>query len=114
VHELSIARSLLELVEKHASRRKFHHVNSLKLSVGGLSCIEPGALASVFEVLAKGTTAQGAALEFELIPGVVYCLACEEAFEVETFTGECPRCGETKVLLTAGTEEYKLIEMEVD
>lgn len=43
-----------------------------------------------------------------------YCLAWEEEFEMETFTGECPRYGEMKVLLTAGTEEYRLIEMEVD
>jgi hydrogenase nickel incorporation protein HypA/HybF len=42
------------------------------------------------------------------------CLACNREIEVETWVTICPLCQGEEVLLTGGTEELKVLEMDVD
>lgn len=114
MHELSLTESILEIIEDYAHDHGFKRVNSLKLSFGRLSCIDPKALEFAFQVQSRGTSADGARLEFDVQPAVIYCFSCEKDHEVDTFTATCPHCGKNDVLLTAGTEELKLVELNVD
>jgi hydrogenase nickel incorporation protein HypA/HybF len=74
MHELSLTRSILEIVETKAEDHGFSRVNSLALSFGHLSCVEPKVIEFAFAIQAKGTLAEGATLEFERCPVVIYCL----------------------------------------
>ena len=114
MHELSLVQSLLEIVEEQGRKTPFETVNSLLLSFGRLSCIDPQALRFAFSVQSQGTRAEGAVLRFDIRPVTVYCLNCEKELSPPSFTGECPDCSGSEVLLTGGTEEMKLIEMEVN
>ncbi|NPU86513.1 MAG: hydrogenase maturation nickel metallochaperone HypA [Syntrophaceae bacterium] len=114
MHELSLVQSLLEILEEQARKTPFEKVNSLLLSFGRLSCIDPQALEFAFSVQSRGTRAEGAVLRFDIRPVTIYCLGCEKELSPPSFTGDCPACGGVEVLLTGGTEEMKLIEMEVD
>jgi hydrogenase nickel incorporation protein HypA/HybF len=114
MHELSLTRSLLEIVEDYAQREGFTKVRSLKLSFGRLSCIDPEAFRFAFSVQARGTKAEGAELEFDIRPAVLYCFRCEREFSSDAFRPACVHCGGEEVLLTRGTEEMKLLEMDVD
>jgi hydrogenase nickel incorporation protein HypA/HybF len=114
MHELFLTGSLLDMVEEYAGREGFAKVRSLKLSFGCLSCIDPASLEFAFGVQAKGTKAEGTRLEFDIRPAVLYCLACEREFSSGAYQGACPSCGGAELLLTGGTEEMKLLEMEVD
>jgi len=114
MHELSLTRSLLDIVENYADRHGFKVVHSLKLSFGQLSCIDPQALKFSFEVLSQGTAAQGALLDLEILPVIIYCFSCEKEFELKSYSNTCPRCQGEDILLSAGTQELKLIEMDVD
>ena len=114
MHELSLTCSLLDIVEDYARREGFTRVRSLKLSLGCLSCIDPDALTFSFSVQARGTKAEGAQLEFDIRPAVLYCFTCEREFSSGTFHPDCPCCGGQDILLTGGTEEMKLLEMDVD
>ena len=115
MHEISLTRSLIDIVEEYARREGFARVNVLKLSCGRLSCLDPGALEFTFSVQAKGTPAEGARLEFEIRPALLACGACKEESACEgPLDIVCPLCGSTDVLLTGGTEELKLLEMDVD
>lgn len=114
MHELSLVQSLLEIVEEQARKTPFEKADSLLLSFGRLSCIDPQALQFAFSVQARGTRAEGAILRFDIRPVTIYCLHCEKELSPPSFTGACPACGGGEVLLTGGTEEMKLIEMEVD
>ena len=78
MHELSLAQSLLDIVEDYARREGFNRVISLKLSFGRLSGIDPGAFEFAFAIQAEGTKAEGAQLEFDIRPAVLYCMACEK------------------------------------
>jgi hydrogenase nickel incorporation protein HypA/HybF len=115
MHEISLTRSLIDIVEDYARREGFSRVNVLKLSFGRFSCLDPGALDFTFAVQARGTPAEGARLEFDIRPALVACGACrEESICDGPFDVVCPRCGSTEVHLTGGTEELKLLEMDVD
>jgi hydrogenase nickel incorporation protein HypA/HybF len=41
-------------------------------------------------------------------------MACKEESLSESFESLCPLCGGGEVLLAGGTEELKLLEMDVD
>jgi len=114
MHELSLTQSLLDIIEDYARKHHFEKVNSLKLSFGRLSCIEPKSLEFAFEVLSEKTRAQGARLEFEILPVVIYCVSCEKEVEVDGYTDQCPLCMGPDVILAGGTQELKLLELDVD
>lgn len=114
MHELSLTQNILDIVDEYAARHGFQVVHSLKLSFGRLSCIDPESLKFSFDVLSKGSKAEGARLDLEILPAVVYCFSCEKEFEVESYASACPQCHGQDILLCAGTQELKLIEMDVD
>ena len=114
MHELSIVRSILDIIEEYAEEYRFSKVKSLKLSFGRLSCIEPQVLDFTFEIQSSGTKADGAKLEFDIRPIIIQCFSCEKDSELEQYAAECPRCKGSEVLLAGGTEEIQLLEIDVD
>ncbi|MFN0250615.1 MAG: hydrogenase maturation nickel metallochaperone HypA [Kofleriaceae bacterium] len=65
MHEMAIAQSIVELVEEHAKKDVFHGVRLIHLVVGALSHVDPRALEFGFEIVAKGTVAEGAMLHID-------------------------------------------------
>ena len=114
MHELSLVESILQIVDEYAAKDGFARVTSLRLSFGKLSCVVPQALSFAFEVQSKGTRAEGAVLELEILPAAIHCLACEKDVEIDRFEAQCPLCRGYEVLLVRGTEELKLIELDVE
>lgn len=114
MHEMSLTQSILDIIEEHAVRHAFTTVNSVRLSFGRLSSIEPKALEFAFEVLSEGTRAAGARLLFDILPISIYCMQCEQTIAVPAYTARCPQCQGEEIMLVGGTEELKLIEMDVD
>ena len=114
MHELYLAESILNIAKDYAIKHHFSKVNSISLSFGRLSCIESKSLQFAFEVQAKDTLAQDAKLRFNIIPPVIHCFSCNKDLEVETYSAVCPNCGGEEVILTVGTEELQILEMDVD
>jgi hydrogenase nickel incorporation protein HypA/HybF len=114
MHELYLAESILNIVQEYALRQNFSKVNSISLSFGRLSCIESKSLQFAFEVQAKDTLAEKASLDFQILPAVIHCFSCEKDLEVETYSAICSKCGGEEVILTSGTEELRILEMDVD
>ena len=114
MHELYLAESILNIVKEYAGKQHFKKVNSISLSFGRLSCIESKSLQFAFEVQAKDTLAENALLDFKILPAVIHCFSCAKDLEVETYSAICPNCGGEEVILTGGTEELQILEMDVD
>lgn len=114
MHELSLVESILQIVDEYASKEGFARVTALRLSCGKLSCVVPQALSFAFEVQSKGTRAEGAALDLQVLPAAIHCLACGKDVEVDRFEAQCPECRGHEVFLVKGTEELKLIELDVE
>jgi hydrogenase nickel incorporation protein HypA/HybF len=114
MHELYLAESIINIVKDYAKREGFKKVNSVSLSYGRLSCIESKSLQFAFDVQAKNTQVEGATLKFQILPAIIHCFSCEKDLEVKAHMGTCPSCGGNEVILTAGTEELQILEMDVD
>jgi len=114
MHELSLVNSLLEIVDDYARREGFTKVKSLHLTMGGLTCVDRSSLQFAFDVQSKGTQADGALLDISVLPAVIYCFDCEGEIRQDRFDAVCPKCGSSKITLTGGTEELRLIDMDVD
>jgi hydrogenase nickel incorporation protein HypA/HybF len=114
MHEMSLTASIMDIIFEYADNHHFTKVKALKLSFGALSCIEPKALEFAFEVLSKDTLAEGAHIEYDITPIVVSCLDCGGDSAVEEFPSLCPLCRAEDVVLKAGTEDLRIVEMEVD
>ncbi len=114
MHELSLINSLLEIIDDYAAAEGFNKVNSLKLSFGRLSCLDRQSLEFAFSVQSVGTKAEEATLDFEILPARIICLNCDRESTMDGTWDRCPDCQSTDVMLTGGTEELKLLEMDVD
>ena len=68
MHELSIARQLLDIVAEAATQHDLKRVNRLRVVVGALGNVVPEALEFAFDVAGEGTVAAGAELEIVEVP----------------------------------------------
>jgi hydrogenase nickel incorporation protein HypA/HybF len=103
MHELSLARDLLATVEEQLSSSDAR-VLRVHLSVGTASGIVSDSLRFAFDVLAKGTRAQGAELSILAVPARCSCVTCGIIFEFDGIIGSCPTCQRLGGVLLSGNE----------
>jgi hydrogenase nickel incorporation protein HypA/HybF len=112
VHELSIAQSLLEIVEEEARPYSGARVTWIKLRIGQLSAVVPDALRFAFEAITRGGIAEGAVLEIEEVPLRIRCHQCDKGFTVEDPFMVCPQCEGNDVEMVSG-RELEIRSMEI-
>ena len=76
MHEMSLCENLRTIIEEQAARENFARVRRVKLEVGPLSCVEPDALRFGFDVVMRGSVAEGAELEIATGEAMALCLGC--------------------------------------
>lgn len=97
MHEMSIAGSLIRIVESEMTAHGLRAVQRVKIRHGALSTMVPEALEFAFEIMTKGTLLEGAVLDFEKVPLTMSCSACKATFSPEVQNlhfAPCPTCGE--------------------
>jgi hydrogenase nickel incorporation protein HypA/HybF len=114
MHEVSLALSLLDIIEKKCREEGCQRVESVRVRVGKASSVQPEAFSFAFEVVKKDTLAHDAKFVIDLVPLGGTCSACGNRFEAEeAYILECPSCGSTSVKISQGYE-LELVEMEVN
>ena len=115
MHELPFTQSLLDLVTIHADRAGGGSVEGVHVVVGALSGIDPECLALYWEIVSRGSCAEGAVLHVRRVPLAFLCEGCGEAFGREGEDYVCPKCGSLRVRVTSGTErDLEAIDLEPD
>ncbi len=104
MHEMSIARSIFEIVKGEVERHRVQQVMSIRLRVGALTGIVPDSLRFCFAVLAEHSAAETAELKIETTPVQASCKGCEHSFPVANCDFLCPRCGSGDIRVTSGRE----------
>ncbi|MFT8550292.1 hydrogenase maturation nickel metallochaperone HypA [Acetobacter okinawensis] len=112
MHEMSLCESLLGVIEESARREGFTRVRCIRLEVGRFAGVEQPAMRFGFEVVARGTVAEGAKLEFVDVPGRAWCFDCGQTVTLENRLDPCPNCGGVR-LQPSGGADIKLKDMEV-
>ncbi len=113
MHEYSIMQSALNQALHQARLAGAVRVHEIRLRIGVLSGVVPDALRFAFEVLAPGTSAEGAVLTMEEVPARFWCAKCRQEFVSANLYAECPDCRTPSGELRAG-RELELSSMEVD
>lgn len=113
MHELGLVESAMETVLRHAAERRAAQVNRVVLRIGSLAGVEPEALRFAFDVVTRGTIAEGAELEIEAVEAESFCAECRQTFTPEGgVVFICPRCGSLSGELRHGRElELARIEL---
>jgi hydrogenase nickel incorporation protein HypA/HybF len=114
MHEVSIALSLLDIIEKKCREEGCQTVESVKVRVGKASGVQPEAFSFAFEFVKKDTLARNARFMIDLIPLGGSCSACGGRFQTEdAYILECPSCGSPSLRITQGYE-LEIVEMEAE
>ena len=104
MHEMSIAQSILDIILQESGNHQVSRVLSVALKVGELSAVEIGSLRFCFELLTKGTSAEGARLEIERVQVTCRCQDCGSNFTVQELVFSCPSCQSVRVEMLSGRE----------
>ncbi|HUT23930.1 MAG TPA: hydrogenase maturation nickel metallochaperone HypA [Sumerlaeia bacterium] len=114
MHEVSLVSEMIGLAESEVARAAAGgRVLRLKISVGPLSCASAEALRFAFELLASGTSVEGAELEIDEPPLVCHCQECGARSEAADAFAGCPACGASRVSLD-GSRDVRLESIEVE
>lgn len=113
MHEMSLSESIIGVLETESLRHNFSRVKKVFLEIGPFSGVEVEALRFSFEVVARGTIAENAALEIETPEAQAHCIVCDKRIPVKSRYDACPHCGGYQLHMTSG-EEMKIKELEVE
>ena len=108
MHELSITQSVVTAVTQ---RLHDAQVRRIRLEVGQLSGLVPDAVRFCFEMVAAGTTCEGALVEIDEPCGQARCRTCGRAFETGDVLALCA-CGSADIEVRGG-RELRIREVEV-
>ena len=113
MHELTIARNLIELASEHAERKHADRVTRINIRLGVASGLfRP--LYFCFATASRGTRCDGAILEIEEVPLTVKCPICDEVKTPGTrYSFRCPDCGSPTPEVVTG-REMQLVTIEVE
>lgn len=113
MHEMSLAESVLQIIEDAASKEGFVRVKTVWLEIGKLSCVEKDAISFCFDAVVKDTVAEGARLEIVETVGQGRCTRCGHETQIDTLYEACPRCGSYGMQVIAG-DAMRVKELEVE
>ena len=113
MHELSITESILDITLRHARQAGAGRVTNLYLVIGQLASIVDDSVQFYWDIVAKGTLAEGARLHFKRIPVELQCLECNQPFKPQGGEFACPHCNSAKIKILSG-EEFYLEAIDID
>jgi len=113
MHELAITQSMLDLVIVQAKQAGAKKVEKIYLIIGELSGYVEESVQFYFDHFSKGTIAEGATLNFTMVPAQARCRNCGKVFKVKEFEWVCPECNQVGLEITAGNE-LKVDSLEVE
>jgi hydrogenase nickel incorporation protein HypA/HybF len=108
MHEHALMESVVAAVEEEVHPAR---VACVRLQIGRLSGALPAALRFCFDVCARGTALEGAALEILEIEGRARCRTCGREQAVQSFLDLCA-CGSADLDVLAG-RELRIHQVEV-
>lgn len=106
MHELSVTKSMLDLVLNQAQENGAERVQGINLVIGEMSGVVDDCVRFYFDFLSKGTIAEGAHLSFRVVPARARCQECGKRFKINGLDWRCPHCQTTRIEIIEGRELY--------
>lgn len=113
MHELSVTSNLLEIALRHAQGAQANRITQLNLVIGELSGIIGESVQFYWDIVSKGTIAEGAQLHIDHVSASLRCLKCGHVFPLNGRDFSCPVCGAAEVV-PGGGDDFRLESIEVE
>ena len=113
MHELSVTQSLLKLAVEHAEAAKATRVTDIYIEIGQLSSYVDESVQFYWELIGKGTVAQGAKLHIHRVPMELECRDCGTCFRPKGASFECPKCKSDRVEVVSG-DVFQLVGLDIE
>jgi hydrogenase nickel incorporation protein HypA/HybF len=112
MHEVGLMRDALDIALEHAARQRATRIDVLTMRVGDAAAIDSESLRLAFDIVTRGTIAEGAQLAVERVAALGYCPRCDLEFTPADTPFACPQCRRTAVEVRGGQSlELGPIEM---
>jgi len=106
MHELSITKTMLDLVVEQAQENGAEKVEGIRLVIGEMSGVVDDCVRFYFDFLSKGTIAEGARLSIRRVTPKARCRGCGKEFKLNGLDWICPHCQTTRIDIFEGKELY--------
>ncbi|EMH4163611.1 hydrogenase maturation nickel metallochaperone HypA [Pluralibacter gergoviae] len=114
MHEITLCQRALEIIEQQAANNGARRVTGVWLSVGAFSCVEPAALNFCFELVCRGTLAEGSALHIEEQQAECWCPTCRQYVQLlSPHVRRCPQCQSSELRIVAD-DGLQIQRIEID
>ena len=113
MHEMSLAESAMQIIEEAARKQGCKRIRTVWLEIGRLAAVEPEAMRFCFDVVTRGSIAEGAQLEIVETAGHGKCAQCGCETLVTELYQPCPECGSHALNVTGGVA-LRVKELEVE
>lgn len=112
MHELSIAQSIIEIVEETMAGQQ-GKVLEVSVDIGELVAVVPESLKFCYDVVTEDSKFAGSKLIVNILPVTARCRQCTTEFRVENFMFICPECSSVDHEMLQG-QELKVNHLEVE
>lgn len=112
MHELSLARDVLDMVLAAARRDGFGRVGQLRLEVGALAGVEVEALRFALEAIAPATCLAQAQIVIDTPAGSGWCGHCAREVAITHYLDICPACAGPLTRQTGG-DQLRVLDLLV-
>jgi len=104
MHGIGISEDILKIIKKRAREEKLDRIRKVKVKIGEMYMVSKEEILQTFEMVSKGSVADGAQIEVDIIPLTVKCGECENVLKGKEFSLSCPGCGGTDLGILSGED----------
>jgi hydrogenase nickel incorporation protein HypA/HybF len=110
---MALAEGVREIVDSIARDHGARRVAVVRLEIGRLAQVEVEAMRFAFEVVKRGSLADGARLDIVEADGTAWCLPCAQPVPLAARGDACPRCGSHQLQVTGG-DRMRVQDIEIE
>lgn len=105
MHELHLAQDILRKIQEEIRTKELRaKISFVKIQLGQSRFTHLQELQELLTDISKGTSAEGARIEFEISPIKTACVDCGREFDPKGMRLDCEGCGSTNIQLVSGNE----------
>ncbi len=114
MHEITLCQRALELIEQQAAAHDARRVTGVWLKIGAFSCVESSALTFCFELVCRGTVAEGCTLHLDEQQAECWCESCQQYVTLlSQRVRRCPQC-QSNMLQIVADDGLQIQRLEIE